>query len=325
MKYCSKCGAQNEDSNSFCMQCGEAIESGEAENVTDAADSANVAQEQPNWGAQPQQPFQTATPGANLELARPGDGLRYIRQIATSNLFLIAVILFSASIVFTFWNSVTVSTGLMSWVYSFLRNAGYASYIPAYAGSFLTAGTSAGSAFFSAIPSIVNAIGLWLIYTSAKDVNVPGPGSVGFTILKVMTIISLVGTCVFVGVVAIIILIMMFAGASYLGSIGFVVGMLFILLIMAAFLVLMIFYYRKLLAVIKSAVSVIQSGGMVEKPSMYLIVWIFIMAFFGLSSLFTGFLGFIAAGSNIAFLIIMALILLNVKKDVENAEAGFSL
>lgn len=182
--YCPKCGQPCADGMKFCEHCGAPLQDAAPQPV--------------------QQPYYSPAPAV-------GPVLNTLKKLATSPLYLTAIIAYSCMVLFNIAASVAGKSGLLGMLDTYLslamRYGGYSmgelSYLLDQMDQTLPflRGASLGSALVGQIPSILIAVGLWLIFASAVDKSGMPMKTTGLTIIKVITIISLIGNVLILVVV----------------------------------------------------------------------------------------------------------------------------
>lgn len=244
--FCSFCGKQNEDGASFCENCGKSLNAPEVQNE--------------------QAPI----------IVNPV--VHAIKQIASSPLFLAAVIVFTVNVLFGILGSKFISTQLMRGLYMTGADVPYEVYEII---SSLGSGGGFASFIFN-IPNIVIATGLWAIYFSAKNKKSPFMKTGGFTAINVIQWINLA----FTGI-ALLLFVLMFAvifldlvsGVSM--GIVFLAGLSIMMTIILPFIIL---YYAKIISSVNNIKKIILTGTVSKKPSLYVGVILVITAVFTLYS-----------------------------------------
>lgn len=273
--FCSKCGTLNGENAVFCKYCGNKL-----------LDDTSCVQ----------------TPVAIPYNKVPHSShpvLNTVKKIASSPLFLVGVIAYSLQILFSFINIVNGGT-LSGIIYSLLdlieENIPYTSYEIYKIYDILENISYMGSVPFvilgiiSLIPAILICIGLWITYRSASDRTKDDMTTSGLTIIKVLSIIDLVLTCISFVLTELVLLIitMGIATTEYAAA---VVVMVFVILLVALFYVLLIVYYSKLIQSLNAVKYTIIKRVPYAKASVFVAVWAFISAFGAFLTLFTSVLG----------------------------------
>ena len=246
--FCENCGSAIKDGAKFCSQCGApmkmkstAVAAQPSEPKTEAsyreADAAQPSEPKTEASYRKADPAQPAVPvmpaaryntsanesynnsnygGSNNE-SRPAGRLQsFVAEAASSGLFLVTTILFTAVLVINLLSSIITASFsgnlIMGVLDEVLYQAGYSFNDIGGIGvaSSLVNGFSAGTvvaAIISMIPSILIAVGLWLIFASAKSSQGTSVKPTGFTIIKVMYLIFF-WIMIVVGAIGIIILIL---------------------------------------------------------------------------------------------------------------------
>ena len=263
--FCMNCGQPCADGNKFCEHCGAPLLDTTAQ---PASQPAPQPVQQPVY-AQPQAPV------------TPISDVRYtLKKLATSPLFLAAAIAYSCMVLFTIAAAVAGQSGLLGALDSYLnmalRYGGYSMGELSYALDQLDQvmpflrGASLGSALVGQIPAILIAVGIWLVFASAVDKSGMPMKTTGLTIIKVITIISLIGSSLLLVVLEGVLIFGTAAAAKYDDSVV-VVGVVIVL----AVLVLMglgILMSVKTISTIGTMQRTIQTEQPSDKVSVYVAV-----------------------------------------------------
>lgn len=199
-----------------------------------------------------------------------------IRTMASSTLFLVGIIGYSAYLLFELLGSFTGGSGIMSMVNRIMAESGaYSSMsfgsMQAISGVF--GSIAVLSTLFSMIPTMVVGAGIWMVFAAARQNRLPGIAATGLTMVRVIVIIQLVllGILFFAAVV-IGILIMIGSGsiAEYYGE-GMPVVMLLgiVLVILLAFLAIEIIYTAKLSGMVRRMRETLVTGRPNAKISLF--------------------------------------------------------
>ncbi len=277
--FCSKCGFKNKEGTAFCQQCGNDLRATEAH----------------FQGAQSS--FQPSNTTFRKPTVRSSNhALNTVKGIVASPLFITSIILFSATLFFDFISLIAGKYGVFGFIDSIADKFGLGYEINELLST--VRGFSSVMSFFKMIPTIIIAVGLWMIFSTAINRNSDGMKTSGFTMIKVINIIRLVYICVWLGVVEIIFIIAMIQSSksystlagisdttSSIASVGIGVLLLLDLLIIAGF-VIAILYYAKIISSINTVKRTINSGNADDKVSRYVAVITFILSGFTLLSVF---------------------------------------
>ncbi|MBR6230381.1 MAG: zinc ribbon domain-containing protein [Lachnospiraceae bacterium] len=241
--FCENCGSAIKDGAKFCGRCGAPVK------MKSAADAA-----QPAAAAAPVPYPENAAGNTRINgtyynednsESRPAGRLQsFVAGVASSKLFLAATILFTAVLVINLLSSImTASVGgnvILGILDEVLYQAGYSFNDIGGLGmvssvvDWASAGTIVASVI-SMIPSILIAIGLWLIFASAKSSRGTSVKPAGFTIIKVIYLIFF-WIMIVIGAIAIIMFILAIVlTADYSGAAAaaFIVALVLIAVIVA--------------------------------------------------------------------------------------------
>ena len=284
--FCSNCGIENAEGAVFCKNCGK--------NLT-----------------QPSAPVKVAKPPLSNNPT-----LNVIKKVASSPLFLVAIIAYSVQIL----GSVIVAAGsgplFSGMIYNILYEFG--ADIPYELYDILDGIAMAGSGpvivgtIIGLIPTILICIGLWITYASARSRLSSGMKTSGLTMIKVITIIQLVGDCLTLAAFEIFLMFAVVASAAE--AYGFVVVIfVFIVILGTAMYILQIIYLSKIVKSINTAKNTIATGVPSNKVSSFLAVWAFVSAAGFIFSLPAS---FISSAAAITSLICFGLVIFKYKAEM---------
>ena len=260
-----------------------------------------------------------------MNMAPANPAVAAVKKTGGSALFLIATITYTVTV-------------LLSLISAFMPSSMYAYADMLYELTYdysvyeTISAMSAGSIFgalIASIPTILTAVGLWLIYGASKS-NKPRVSTGGLTMINVFQIIMLVLASLGLAIICVLMVVAALAvreanawsfygysGAeAVLGIAGTAFLVIFAILIL--FAVLAIIYYAKLIGsirVIKKAANGIVAG---KKISLFVIVINFIMIGFGViglisSLVFFNVITFLGNLTSIAFNILITIILIQMR------------
>ena len=216
----------------------------------------------------------------------PTPGLKALKNSFGSTFYLIAAIAFTLTIVLSLVQSFVPSASIIGTVITYLQQ--YAAMLGMPLDDInvasLFSGTNIAGTIIGMIPSILIALGMWLIYASAKKAEIPA-STAGYSILQVINIIYLVLVCiatVLVVIGGIIALVGLNSLGSYYGSSGSgtMAVAAVVLLVAIIVMVLVIIYYAKLAGIYGISKDVLRYNRSSKKVSMFVIVINFIGLFF---------------------------------------------
>lgn len=276
--FCAKCGIENAENAVFCKNCGNSI------GTTPAPQAASV--------------YTAPVPVAKPPLSSH-PVLNVVKKLASSPLFLVAVIAYSAQILFSIVNSAGTGAKVEMFLYQLLNrlggNVSYEFYeivdgisrigdIPYVIGTII-----------GLIPAILICIGLWMTFASARNRMVDGMKTSGLTMIKVLTIIQLIGSCIAVAAIELLLLLAVvgIAATEYAPGVAIAILVLLVLVVAASY-TLQIIYSAKIIKSLNSVKSTITTGSPVAKASRFVAVWAFISAFGALFSVASSFLSSVA-------------------------------
>lgn len=202
--------------------------------------------------------------------------LNVVRTMATSVLFLVGTIGYSAYVLFELLGSFTGGSEIMNMFNNIMAQSGaYSSmdYQSLQMLSGIFGSTSVISTLFSLIPAMVLVAGIWMVFAAAKQNKLPGIAATGMTMIRVIVIIELVLSCIAVfAVVAIGFLVVLGMGslAGYYGEgTPVVVIMVLILIVILAVCAINIIYYVKLGGTVKRMKETMITGRPDTKVSLF--------------------------------------------------------
>ena len=267
--FCAKCGIENAEGAAFCKNCGHNLNSVVTPSV--------------------QETLAAKTPLSSHPV------LNVVKKLASSPLFLVAVIAYSAQILFSIVNSAGTGAKVEMFLYQLLDRLGgnvpYEFYdivdgisrigdIPYVLGTII-----------GLIPSFLICAGLWMTFASAKSRMFDGMKTSGLTMIKVLTILQLIGSCIAVAAIELLLFVAVIGIAATEYAPGAAIAILVLLvLVVAASYTLQIVYFAKIIKSLNAAKNTILTGVPTAKASRFVAVWAFISAFGALFSLTSSFL-----------------------------------
>ncbi len=176
MKYCSKCGAENLETDSFCKKCGSRL-------TQDAGTT---------WNASPGRSVPTRQSSGNPVVDM-------LKTQGSSGKCLAAALFFSAMFLFQLIHAFQGvhaydQNGLLEKIEGLTGNLGLSPLVGPYY-DFINSAV-VGLNLLALVPTIFFFIGIWLLYLSCSDRSTAGVTTTGATIIKVVTIVQLVLACV---------------------------------------------------------------------------------------------------------------------------------
>ncbi len=246
--------------------------------------------------------------------------LQVIKSIGSSPLFLAAALLYTLSAVFSIISALNPGTATVE-VQKLLYDMGMDPELLQYA----NAGTpSVASVIVSSIVTLLVVLALWLLYATCRDRKTGNISTAGLTILKVITMLGVIGLCIVTLVLVVAGVILMISStddSSLYGSYGSgfaIVGVVFF--VAAVMFVLMVFYQ---IAVYK-ALSRIKNAALTGVPnnrvSRFMIVMLWIVGIFGviggLVGLFSDPLSAVGTLCNAVFWIVAALLFQRLRQEM---------
>ena len=202
--------------------------------------------------------------------------LNVIRIMATSVLFLVGTIGYSAYVLFELLGSFTGGSEIMNMFNNIMAQSGaYSSmdYQSLQMLSGIFGSTSVISTLFGLIPAMVLVAGIWMVFAAAKQNKLPGIAATGMTMIRVIVIIELVLSCIAVFAVAAIGFLVVLGMGSLAGYYGegtpVVVIMVLILIVILAVCAINIIYYVKLGGTVKRMKETMITGRPDTKVSLF--------------------------------------------------------
>ncbi len=259
--FCESCGSEIKDGAKFCGRCGAPVKMKSAAGAAQPAAAAPVPY--PENAAGNTRINGTCYNEDNSESrpARAAGRLQsFVAGAASSKLFLAATIIFTAVLVIDLLSSImTASVGgnvILGILDEVLYQAGYSFNDIGGLGmvssvvDWASAGTIVASVI-AMIPSILIAIGLWLIFASAKSSRGTSVKPTGFTIIKVIYLIFFWIMIVFGAIAIIIFILAIVLTADYSGAAA--AAFIVVLVLIAAVVALSCLYCAKIARMLTSA------------------------------------------------------------------------
>ncbi len=328
--FCSKCGASNPEGASFCQICGQPIT------------EPQQAQPEPQPIQTPPEPV-SPQPPMQPQVQQPYSShpvLNAVKSIGASPLFLVAVIAFTASILFGIASAAMISNTSATILEIFRDTAVdmgiwydvqdlYYELAEAFTDT-ATIVTVVISTLIASLPQILIAVGLWMIYSTAINRSSDRMNTGGFTLVKIITIIQMV--CMDIALVAgaigtVIAMITLSALSGYgldedVATVFIIVAVL-ILVILIIVAVLANLFYAKAIQSIDTATSTIYTALPSDKVSSYVAVMLFIEAFFSLGGLISlgGIFGILETVATIVSLVCFGAVIFKYKNTMRKLMA----
>lgn len=255
----------------------------------------------------------------NEKIYSSNPAVNIIKSIGASPKFLVLTILKTLTVVFSILAISRMDDMIFDISYGF--SSAFGSYMPFYDLYEKTSLLTMINAIYSLIPVILIVIGFWMFHAASKNVQDGTVKTTGLTMIRVVTMIRFILLCVSLASLLFLIPLMMFiptVGSNYIDTGAYVVAMVVLLIIFAAFGVLVICYFAGLLKALKRIKATAMSGQPDNRISGYVIAmqWVFgiLSALVGLASLFTSVFTGLSMLVSAATLIITALLLSDYKK-----------
>ena len=274
--FCPNCGTTHDEHSVFCIQCGSRL----------CAEPPQPAQQPVPSEAAVQPPYSPVPSGGPASVpVHPVIG--EVRRLASSPLFLVAVIALTASAVLQVF-SAALGGGMAEWMSELMAELDMD--MPVMMASGLTASSVVGT-LAGMIPQILVIIGLWITYASAADRRTPFMKSSGLSLVKGAVMAEMIVAMVILGLCVLAMILLMVLGAvgqsvediSYtadeemaLGMVTVVAGIL--LVILGGVIAFLAVYYAKIIKSVKAAVNTLNTGVPSSKVSVFVAVMCFIGA-----------------------------------------------
>ena len=218
----------------------------------------------------------------------PTPGLKALKNSFGSTFYLIATIAYTLTLVVSLVQAFIPSASMLGSAMALIQQyaAQFGVPIPDQLGDItsMLSGTSIAGTIIGMIPSILIALGMWLLYSSAKKAQAPA-STAGYSILQVMNVISLVLMCILTLIIVIfgiIALVGLNSLSGYYGSSssGTMAVAAIALLVSIVIMIFVIIYFAKLAAIYGISKDVLRYNRSSKKISMFVIVINFIGLFF---------------------------------------------
>lgn len=287
--FCAKCGTQNDDNAVYCHNCGAVLRpqggaggpSGGAAGGRGPAVGAGGSRQAGGY-----MPYGGAGAGfapGNAAAAAEGSQTRALRELILTPLFLVAAIALSSQVILGILAAIAGAAPYAAMIQNIINETGMYEYSEySYQLSHALSSGNVFSAIVSNAPSVMIAVGLWLQYSYARKRD-QKMGTTGFTMIRIILIIQLVGICIGLALAVIGSLIGMVAAGRYDEGGKVIAVIVLVVVLIALFGALVILYYFKILKMLDSAISIISHGIRTAQASMYVIIFTFISG--GLSCL----------------------------------------
>lgn len=285
---CPHCGKTVQDGTVTCPYCGASLQqNARPEGATPLYTQPPVADPAPEGGA--------AEPPV----------IRLIRRMVRSPQFLVPAIGYTCMVVLSLM--VTLQSASPAAMEMYLAPLAGDAQLASLADTLSTVVTaSAGGALVGQIPSILVAVGIWMMYATAAGEPGQPLKTTGLTIIRVIQIISLVLICL-VLVLMLVIMVMTMAAISQVDDAGAAMAVLAVVLVFAAVIfALDILYYVKLMGMVNNFRWTIRTGTPMGNVSTYVAVLTIVggvvsLGAFLTGNIFSGLAGVAGAVSGIGF------------------------
>ncbi|MGI6254650.1 MAG: hypothetical protein ACOYJZ_03345 [Acutalibacter sp.] len=247
-----------------------------------------------------------------------------IKTLGSSTKFMAAAILYSVMVLFVILSAFG-SQNMIDQLYYYGANYGGVNPDVFYSMMSVLENSTVIGAVLGAIPAILIAVGMWLFYATCRNTQSGNVSTVGLTICKVLTILSLVLFCVAVALSLLVIVIVMVALASNLSTASYYgydavntlavvqVFLGILIVVFVAIAVLYIFYYVSVIKVINrikaSAINGVPDNRIPRFLTGFLMFLGVVNALGGLVVLFTSLMAGISTLASAVCFILMSLLL----------------
>ena len=267
MKFCSQCGSELQDGIRFCASCGTPVPTEETTPAAQevAPEVAPIETAEPEQQATPSVEVQAAPqPQAAPVFTQPilPPAIKALKSLGTSPLFLVGVIAFTVNLFMSLITSVSGTSGIMGIIYRIASELDmeYAVYNALDGMHRFATVSSAIGTIIGMIPSIILAIGLWMIFAACASKTAGKLGTGGLTTIKVMTMNNLIFVCIGLVISELALLVALIAALnSFAGEEG-AIAIGIIMLVVLLCMVLSIVYYAKVLKSINAAKNTAITG-----------------------------------------------------------------
>lgn len=251
MKTCPGCGTPVPEEATFCPQCGKPL------------------------GAQTDAPRYQNTPGGSPPaMGAEPPAIQALRRLFGSPLYLAVAVGYTVAVVSNLLSLALTSTGLMTGNSAWLSALGGATGWSDDMSSTMNTAVlnSLTWSIVSQIPSILNTVAFWMVYTSARDRSGAPFKTAGLTIIRVLQIIVLA----MVGIMMVLMLALLglaLTTASFGENSGVFTPLIaMVLFILVVAVVLVMLYGIKFIATIDSFRKTIWTGTVQGRISLYVAV-----------------------------------------------------
>ncbi len=326
--FCGNCGTQCPDGTKFCAKCGNPLQSGGQTSQNQFSTPNNFNNGLSNGFNNVWNSIKDTT-----SVRSPHPAVNQLKKMATSPLFLIAIIAFSLSILITLFSSGSIITSAFEQIEDILYESGlgYAMDLSELGKFFeIFDRISFTSAFISSIPNIVLAVGMWLIFAHGLDKRSEYMKTSGFTTIKVICVINKVMLIIYTIITAIVFAVILkpmfeslseLRDTSYGDSISTGISIIVVIaLIIIAILVFFTVVWSKIVKALDGFKYIAATGTPYFYFSKFVAVMCFVWAGGNLLGIaFTGFTGVLMITSLICFGILIFYInsvMLNVSRSL---------
>ena len=278
--FCPKCGKQNSETSAFCVACGQKLTSTEQpmQQPVQQPIYQQPPVQQPIYQQPPVQQFQPQYAPAERPFSS-NHILNELKRFAASPFVIIAVILFTLSIVITIATASDSVLGMLYMIEDYVEIPELDEIIDGIDDAVTLI------AFITMIPSIVIGIGLWVTVGTALNKNSDTMATGGLTTIKVMNIISIVFTSISIALV--VFYITHIASNDIYGVVPPIVYSILVAIVLA--LGLRIFYLAKVNSTLNSFIYSVRSAYPSYGASLFVAVMCFIIGGFSALSMFFDF------------------------------------
>jgi len=339
--FCMKCGARLVENAAFCEQCGTKVVA-ENESYYKPAGDTNVyePEKKPQTTVVSEIPvMQEESEGGYVysDTYRPSmeqtehrrfeSVVNIVKRIGSSPLFLIGVIAFSLQLILAIMPRYLGSSGILGLIVRILNMINVEIPDELYHGLRVINSYGWGLRLFinilTNIPNMIVCIGLWCVFSAAKSRKYYGMKTGGLTTIKVVNIYQIVMSSISFAVAEIVLIVAIINGvrayayyydyytAAATAAIWFVVGIPVVGMLAFA---LVILYYAKVVKSINSVKEAIATDTVGRKASVFLAIWLIVVAVFQLFSIIVNPLSVIAT---VIYMICFSAVIFEYNRSIE--------
>lgn len=303
--FCSQCGCHNIEGSRFCTNCGAPLQegaapaSGAAPGFSGAGETVSPHMRAPaeHGAAGPAAPPPSGAAGYSRREYRAAAGVRVLRSVAGSPLFLLAAAAFTASIIAGYFVRVTVSDiqDIVRQAMELLKEYGVSAEDLQGLEEAVSVEVTTGSGILTYLTShalsILTAVGLFLTWAAAKAEDDRSFSTSGLTILQIVSVIEMI---IFI-LLSLVLLLVSGAGAFLIASgadqdrTTILVAAAVILVVLLVILLFPFLYFKKIIGMLGTAKKLAAGHRPGRNASVYVAVILLFSALYYLGSAATGY------------------------------------